>query len=159
MVKSTPIRLIYFHVIENQYATNIVICVLRHKQSELGTGRGSYTLVVLVSLLVSVMITKLTSLSDHCFVIALYFSCICILHVDKLCECYNFYSGNGHKQLLPGCFVPCALGMRLVVTHICALSASYFQRDESLYVCTHNIHLFYLYITMTAALSSSMLYS
>ena len=156
----------------SQYTTNVVICVLHCKQSELGTGQGSYALVVLVSPLVSVMIAKLTSLSEHCFVIVLYFSCIRILLLNILSVYYSTWTsyvnviGNGHKQLIPGCFVPCGLGTRLVVIHIpvCALSGSYFQRDESLHVCTvrSTIPSFlakYLYITMTAVLSSSLLYS
>ena len=130
-------------VLVSQYATNVVIYVLCHKQSELGTGRGSYALAILVSPLVSVMIAKLTNLSDHCFVIALYFSCMRILLLNMFSVYYSTwtsyvnvtilrkYSGNGHKQLIPGCFLPCGLGTRLVVTHI---SASYFQRDKSLYV-------------------------
>ena len=71
----------YQLVLESQYTTNVVFCVLHHKQSELGTGRGSYAFVVLVSPLVSVSIAKLTSLSEHCFVMALYFSCILLLNI------------------------------------------------------------------------------
>ena len=165
----------YQVVLVSQYTMNVVIYVPCHKQSELGTGRGSYILVI-VSPLVSVMIAKLTSLSEHCFVIALYFSCIRILLLNIFSVYYSTwtsyvnvtilqkYSGNVHKQLIPGCFLPCGLGTRLVVTHICALSASNFQRDESLYVHTvgSTIPSFLskcFYITMTAALSSSLLYS
>ena len=48
-----------------------VICVVDHKQSELGTGCGSYAVVLLVSLLVSLMITKFIGLRERCFVLAL----------------------------------------------------------------------------------------
>ena len=43
-----------------------VICVVDHKQSELGTGCGSYAVVLLVSLLVSLMIAKFIGLRERC---------------------------------------------------------------------------------------------
>ena len=42
----------YQVVLVSQYATIVVIYVLCHKQSELGTGQDSYALVILVSPLV-----------------------------------------------------------------------------------------------------------
>ena len=49
-----------------------VICVLERKQSELGTGRGSYTVILLVSPLGSLTIAKFNDASVHCFVVALF---------------------------------------------------------------------------------------
>ena len=42
------------------YEVLYVICVLDHKQSELGTGRGSYAIILLVLPLGSLVIAKLT---------------------------------------------------------------------------------------------------
>ena len=53
-----------------------VICVLDCKQSELGTGRGNYTVILLVSPLVSLTIAKFYGVSVHCFVVALSFSAL-----------------------------------------------------------------------------------
>ena len=47
-----------------------VICVLDRKQSELGTGQGSYAVILLVSPLVSLTIAKFNGVSEHCFVVA-----------------------------------------------------------------------------------------
>ena len=47
-------------------------CVLDCKQSELGIGQVSYTVVLLVSPLVLLTIGKFTSSSERCFVIALF---------------------------------------------------------------------------------------
>ena len=41
-----------------------------YKQSELGTGWGSYAVVLLVSLLISLMIAKFIGLRERCFVLA-----------------------------------------------------------------------------------------
>ena len=49
-----------------------VICVLDHKQSELGTGWGSYTVILLVLPLGSLMIAKFNGVSVHCFLVALF---------------------------------------------------------------------------------------
>ena len=80
-------------------------CVLDYKQSELGTGLSSYTVVLLVLPLVSLTIAKFTTVSEHYFVIAyllalyiyyLYEYLVCILfHLDKLGGHYNF-SENGY---------------------------------------------------------------
>ena len=85
-----------------------VICTLDRKQSDLGTGRGSYTVVLVVSPLVSLMIAKFIGLSE-CLLWQLFFQ-LCtyttleylvriLLHMDKLCTHYNFeeifISGNG----------------------------------------------------------------
>ena len=74
-----------------------VICMLDCKQSELGTGRGSYAVILLVSPLVSLTIAKFIGLSEHCYIIAQfcmyttfkYFVRI-LFHVDKLSKCYHF---------------------------------------------------------------------
>ena len=59
-----------------------------HKQSELGTGWGSYAVALLVSLLISLMIAKFIGLRERCFVLALctyttfeYLVCIPGVHV------------------------------------------------------------------------------
>ena len=44
--------------------------MLDRKQSELGTGLGSYAVILLVSLLVSLMIAKFNGSSVHCSVVA-----------------------------------------------------------------------------------------
>ena len=49
-----------------------VICVLDSKQNELGTGRGSYAVILLVSLLGSPMIAKFNGMGVHCFAVALF---------------------------------------------------------------------------------------
>ena len=56
-----------------------VICMLECKQSELGTGRGSYTIILLVSPLGSLTVAKFNDVSVHCFVVAL-FSALCLYY-------------------------------------------------------------------------------
>ena len=74
--------------------------MLEHKQSELDTGRGSCTVVLLVSPLVSLMIAKSICLGECCFVVRSFFQ-LCtyatfkylvfvLFHVDKLHERYSF---------------------------------------------------------------------
>ena len=46
--------------------------MLDRKQSELGTGRGSYAVILLVSPLGSLTIAKFKGVSVHCFVVALF---------------------------------------------------------------------------------------
>ena len=46
--------------------------MLDRKQSELGTGRGSYVVILLVSPLGSVTIAKFNGVGVHCFVVALF---------------------------------------------------------------------------------------
>ena len=46
--------------------------MLDRKQSKLGTGRGSYAVILLVSPLGSLTIVKFNGLSLHCFVVALF---------------------------------------------------------------------------------------
>ena len=54
--------------------------MLDHKQSELGTGRGSYAVILLVLPLGSLTIAKFNGVSVHCFVVALFQLCrLCIL--------------------------------------------------------------------------------
>ena len=83
----------------------MLFCVLDYKQSELGTGLSSYTVVLLVLPLVSLTIAKFTTVSEHYFVIAyllvLYIYYLheylvrILFHVDKLGGYYNF-SENGY---------------------------------------------------------------
>ena len=49
----------------------MVICMLDRTQSKLDTGRGSYTVILLLSPLVSLTIAKFLGPSKHCFVVAL----------------------------------------------------------------------------------------
>ena len=49
-----------------------VICVIDSKQNELDTEKGSYTVVLSVSPLVSLTIAKFISLNKHRFVVALF---------------------------------------------------------------------------------------
>ena len=46
--------------------------MLDHKQSELGTGRGSYTVILLVLPLGSLTIAKFNGVSVYCFVVDLF---------------------------------------------------------------------------------------
>ena len=46
--------------------------MLNRKQSELGTEQRSYTIILLVSLLGSLMSAKLNGVDVHCFVVALF---------------------------------------------------------------------------------------
>ena len=46
--------------------------MLDRKQSELGTGQGSYVVILLVSPLGSLTIAKFNGVSLHCFVVALF---------------------------------------------------------------------------------------
>ena len=62
-----------------------VLCMLDHKQSEIGTGQGSYAIVLVVAPLVSLAIAKFISLSEHCFVAAIVYTTLKILfHINKL---------------------------------------------------------------------------
>ena len=65
-----------------------VICVLDRKQSELGTGRGSYAVILLVSPLGSLTIAKFNGMSVHCFVVA-HFSCPYIYIFLRINKCYD----------------------------------------------------------------------
>ena len=69
------------------------------KQSELGTGRGRYAIILLVPLLGSLTIAKFYGVSVYCFVAAhfsalyvyyLRYLVLILLHVDKLHKRYNF---------------------------------------------------------------------
>ena len=107
------------------FGTRFVICVLNHKLSEILTGRGSYTVILLVAPLGSLTIAKFNGVSVHCFVVALFQLCTyttfeyLLLHVDCLSKRYNFteYSGNVHAcassryQAVP--LLPRGLGTRL----------------------------------------------
>ena len=53
--------------------------MLDRKQSELGTGRGNYAVILLVSPLGSLTIAKFNGVSVHCSVVALFFSFVHIL--------------------------------------------------------------------------------
>ena len=77
-----------------------VICVFDRKQCQLGTGRGSYAVILLVLPLGSLTIAKYNGLSVLCFVVA-YFSALymcttfeylvrILLHVDNLRKRYYF---------------------------------------------------------------------
>ena len=65
----------------------------------LGTGWGSYAVILLVSPLVSLTIAKFNGVSVHCFVVAHFQLCTyttfeylvhILLHVDNLRKCCNF---------------------------------------------------------------------
>ena len=90
------------------------------KQSELGTGWGSYAIILLVPLLGSFTIAKFNGVSVYCFVVAhfsalyvyyLRYPVLILLHVDKLCKRYNFMKIQGkwprmRKQSIPGRLSP-----------------------------------------------------
>ena len=85
-----------------------VICVLDCKQSELGTGWDSYTVILLVSPLGSLTIAKFNGVSVCCSVVALFsalyvyyfrISCpyiICMWTIYINITILRKYSGNGH---------------------------------------------------------------
>ena len=52
--------------------------MLDRKQSELGTGRGSYTIILLVSPLVSLTIAKFNGLSERSALYVYYFRISCL---------------------------------------------------------------------------------
>ena len=73
--------------------------MLDRKQDELGAGWGSYAVILLVSLLGSLTITKFNGLNVYCFLVAhfsalyvYYFriSCPYIIARDNLRKRYNF---------------------------------------------------------------------
>ena len=66
-----------------------VICVLDRKQDELGAGWGSYAVILLVSSLGSLTITKFNGLNVHCFVVA---------HFSALYVYYSKTSNNGPSE-------------------------------------------------------------
>ena len=91
--KSKMLPCSYQLVSASQYA---VIRMLDCKQSELGTGWGSYAVVLLVSPLT---IAKCNGLSERCFVVALFQLCMyttfkylarIFFQVDKLRKCYKY---------------------------------------------------------------------
>ena len=61
-----------------------VICVLDRKQDELGAGWGSYTVILLVSSLGSLTITKFNGLNVHCFLVA-HFSALYVYYFRISC--------------------------------------------------------------------------
>ena len=70
-----------------------------HKQSELGIERGSYAIVLLASPLVSLTISKFISVSEHCFVVAL-FSTFNVYHFRLSCP---YITAHGQAISLPLC--------------------------------------------------------
>ena len=97
------------------------------KQSELGTGRGSYAVALLVSPLVSLTIAKFVSLSERCFVVAL-FSALYVyyfqmsgLYIGQAMSTLQFYGNIAemamHAQAVdtrPFLSFPRGLGTRLL---------------------------------------------
>ena len=74
-----------------------VICTLDCKQSDLGTGRGSYTVVLVVSPLVSLMIANFIGLSE-CLLWQLFFRLrtVRILLLNILSGYYSMWSSYVH---------------------------------------------------------------
>ena len=79
-----------------------LICILDHKQSELGIGLSSYAVVLLVLPLVSLMTAKFTSLSECCFIIiiAYFFSFVHILLSNILSVYYSTWTSHKNITIL-----------------------------------------------------------
>ena len=71
------------------------------KQSELGTGRGSYAIILLVLPLGSLTIAKFKGVSVHCFVVALFQLCT---YTTNILSIYIFYILNffEHNRITSG---------------------------------------------------------
>ena len=71
----------------SQHATRCCHCALDHKQNELGTGRGSYVVILLVLLLGALAIVKFNDVSVHCCSSSFSFACILLLNIMSVYYC------------------------------------------------------------------------
>ena len=107
--------------------------MLDRKQSKLGTGWGSYTVIMLVSPLGSLTIAKFNDVSVHCFVVALFsalYVYYILLYILSVYYCtwtiyvnvtiLRKYSGNTHacttSRYQAVFLLPRGLGTRLITT-------------------------------------------